>query len=144
MIVYHSEDISFALKNKREISSWIKRIVSTESKNQCKIGDINIIFCSDNYLLEMNNKYLKHNYFTDIITFDYCESDIISGDLFISIDTVKSNSFEYKTEFLDELFRVIIHGILHLLGFNDSTAEEQIEMKSAEERSLSNLQIRNG
>ena len=92
----------------------------------------------------MNNKYLKHNYFTDIITFDYCESDFISGDLFISIDTVKSNSFEYKTEFLDELFRVIIHGILHLLGFNDSTAEEQIEMKSAEERSLSNLQIRNG
>ena len=144
MIVYHSEDVSFALKNKREISSWIKRIVSTESKNQWKIGDINIIFCSDNYLLEMNNKYLKHNYFTDIITFDYCESDIISGDLFISIDTVKSNSFEYKTDFLDELFRVIIHGILHLLGFNDSTAEEQIEMKSAEERSLSNLQIRNG
>ena len=144
MIVYHSEDVSFALKNKREISSWIKRIVSTESKKQCKIGDIYIIFCSDNYLLEMNNKYLKHNYFTDIITFDYCESDIISGDLFISIDTVKSNSFEYKTEFLDELFRVIIHGILHLLGFNDSTAEEQIEMKSAEERSLSNLQIRNG
>lgn len=144
MIIYHNEDIKFSPKNKRAISSWIANIVLSESNNLKRVGDINIIFCSDNYLLELNRKYLNHNYFTDIITFDYCESDLISGDLFISVETVKSNSIEYKTDFLNELYRVIIHGILHLLGYNDQSDDEIMFMKSAEERSLNALSIKNG
>ena len=97
-----------------------------------KLGNINIIFCSDNYILDVNVKYLGHDYFTDIITFDYCEKDILSGDLFISIDTVRDNAEFYKTEFNDELNRVIVHGLLHLIGYDDHTPEEQKIMREKE------------
>ena len=97
-----------------------------------RIGDITIIFCSDNYILDINRKYLGHDYFTDIITFDYCSGNVLSGDLFISVDSVKENSVEYGTEFEYELNRVIVHGILHLIGYDDHTDEDVKVMREKE------------
>ena len=102
-------------------------------------GEISIIFCSDSYLLEINKKYLGHDYYTDIITFDYCEQNRISGDLFISVDTVKANAEFYNVAFHDELHRVIIHGVLHLLKEDDMTPTQQQQMRVAEERALAIL-----
>ena len=98
-----------------------------------KLGDVNVIFCSDNYILDINLKYLQHDYYTDIITFDYCEGDRLSGDLFISIDSVRENSEFYKTEFADELNRVIVHGLLHLIGYDDHSEEDIATMRSKED-----------
>lgn len=141
MITYHSENISFNLKGKREINNWIKSVVSdlqfSLKMTNYKVGDINIVFCNDTYLLEINQKYLNHNYFTDIITFDYSENGIISGDLFISVDTVKENSLKFKVSFDEEIKRVIIHGVLHLLGYKDKTKSEKLKMKDAENMALS-------
>ena len=97
-----------------------------------KIGDINIIFCSDPYILDVNIRSLDHHYYTDIITFDYCEGDILSGDLFISVDTVRDNADYYKTDFDTELSRVIVHGILHLIGYDDHCDEDIAEMRAKE------------
>ena len=102
-----------------------------------RIGNISIIFCSDNYVLDINQKYLQHDYFTDIITFDYCEGDRLSGDLFISVDSVRENSVEFGTEFKDELNRVIIHGLLHLVGYDDHTEKDIKLMRSKENYYLS-------
>ena len=111
MILFTNDDsVSFSLKNKRFIKSWIKDIIQ---QNKKELGDINYIFCSDEKILEINKEFLKHDYYTDIISFDYCEVNKINGDIFISIDTVKSNSIKYKTEFTEELHRVMIHGVLH-------------------------------
>ena len=96
------------------------------------LGDINIIFCSDNYILDVNMKYLQHDYFTDIITFDYCEKKVLSGDLFISVDSVRENSVYYGTEFEDELNRVIVHGLLHLIGYDDHREEDVKVMRAKE------------
>ncbi len=129
MVSYFLQDIDFVFKHKRLNNSWLKLVAESEIK---KLGNINIIFCSDNYILDVNVKYLGHDYFTDIITFDYCEKDILSGDLFISIDTVRDNAEFYKTEFNDELNRVIVHGLLHLIGYDDHTREEQKIMREKE------------
>lgn len=129
MVRYYNEDIKFNLKGKLLNNRWLKFVATSEQK---VLGDISIIFCSDKYLLEVNKKYLQHDYYTDIITFNYCEDDKISGDLFISIDSVKDNSEYFKTEFRDELDRVMVHGILHLIGYDDHTEEEQKEMRSKE------------
>ncbi|MDR1554249.1 MAG: rRNA maturation RNase YbeY [Prevotellaceae bacterium] len=129
MIRFFTEDIYFDLKNKRKIRQWLTIAVASENKN---IGDINFIFCSDSYLLDMNKKYLNHDYFTDVITFDFCENDTISGDIFISIDAVRANSVEYKQLFEDELRRVMIHGVLHLCSYGDSTKSEIALMRSKE------------
>ena len=129
MVSYFLQDIDFVFKHKRLNNSWLKLVAESEIK---KLGNINIIFCSDNYILDVNVKYLGHDYFTDIITFDYCEKDILSGDLFISIDTVRDNAEFYKTEFNDELNRVIAHGLLHLIGYDDHTPEEQKIMREKE------------
>ena len=102
-----------------------------------KIGDISIIFCSDNYILDVNMRHLQHDYFTDIITFDYCEGDKLSGDLFISVDSVRENALFYGTEFADELNRVMVHGLLHLIGYDDHTEEEQKTMREKEDYYLS-------
>ena len=102
-----------------------------------RLGDISIIFCSDNYILDVNMKYLQHDYFTDIITFDYCEGSVLSGDLFISIDSVRDNADFYGTEFTDELNRVIVHGLLHLIGYDDHSDSEQKLMRSKEDYYLS-------
>lgn len=130
MVSYFFEDTSFKFNARRLTGRWIKSTVGNELK---KLGDVNIIFCSDNYILEVNRKYLQHDYFTDIITFDYCEGDVISGDLFISVDTVRENSLFYGTEFETELNRVIIHGILHLTGYDDHTDDERKTMRSKED-----------
>lgn len=134
MIKYFNEDIDFTFKGKLANNRWLRFVASAEVR---KIGDINIIFCSDTYLLDINLKYLGHDYFTDIITFDYCEEDVLSGDLFISIDSVRENALTYKVDFLDELYRVMVHGILHLIGYKDKSEEEQAQMRAKEDYYLS-------
>ncbi len=134
MIQYYYEDTDFIFKNKTLNSKWLRLVAESEIR---RIGDVSIIFCSDNYILDVNQRYLQHDYFTDIITFDYCEGARLSGDLFISVDSVRENSLEYGTEFRDELNRVIVHGILHLIGYDDHTEEEIAEMRKKEDYYLS-------
>lgn len=134
MVSYFNEQIEFAFKEKVKTRAWLKIVAESEIR---RIGDINIIFCSDNYILDINQKYLGHDYFTDIITFDYCEGDRLSGDLFISIDSVRENALEYGTEFKDELNRVIVHGVLHLIGYDDHTEEDIAKMRAKENYYLS-------
>lgn len=129
MVSYFKEDTSFTFKEKRLTSRWLKFVAQAEAK---KLGDIGIIFCSDNYILDVNIKYLEHDYYTDIITFDYCEGDRLSGDLFISIDSVRENASFYGVDFPTELNRVIVHGLLHLIGYDDHS-EEDIAMMRAKE-----------
>jgi rRNA maturation RNase YbeY len=116
-----------------KVADWLNAAV--ESKNKIA-GDMAFIFCSDAYLLSMNKLYLNHDYFTDIITFDYSDGNIVSGDLFISIDTVYDNAKKFGVTFEQELLRVVIHGVLHLLGFNDKSDEEQKIMRENEDSYL--------
>jgi len=134
MISYFLEDIDFTYKGKAKTKQWLKLVAESEIR---RIGNINIIFCSDNYILDINQQYLQHDYFTDIITFDYCEGDKLSGDLFISIDSVRENSIEYGTEFIDELNRVIVHGVLHLIGYDDHSEKDIAMMRKKENYYLS-------
>ena len=129
MIRYFQEDIRFELKQKLLNNRWLKMVAGSEMR---RLGAVNIIFCSDNYILDVNMKYLQHDYFTDIITFDYCEKDILSGDLFISIDSVRENAQFYGTEFVDELNRVMVHGLLHLIGYDDHTEADIAVMRQKE------------
>ena len=138
MISYYFEDIDFKLKDKIRIRKWLRLVAESEI---FVLGDISIIFCSDNYILDINQKYLQHDYFTDIITFDYTEGNRISGDLFISIESVRENSMEYGTEFIDELHRVIVHGVLHLIGYDDHTEEEIDMMRKKENYYLSLFEL---
>ena len=124
MVRYYNENVDFVLKYKLLNNRWLKTVAGSEMK---KLGNISIIFCSDDYILDVNMKYLQHDYFTDIITFDYCEKDFLNGDLFISIDSVRENALYYGTEFADELNRVMVHGLLHLIGYDDHS-EEDIKM----------------
>ncbi len=132
-ISYENCEIEFPHFDKNKVGKWILQIVENHQK---EVGELNYTFCSDNYLLEINKAHLNHNYFTDIITFDYTVGDIVSGDLFISIDTVRDNAATYNCSFEEELHRVIIHGVLHLIGFNDKTDAEQAIMTSKENESL--------
>jgi rRNA maturation RNase YbeY len=136
-IFFHTEDISFTLGSENTISNWLLNLVELHNK---KLGELNYIFCSDNYLLKLNQEHLKHDYFTDIITFDYCDKDLISGDLFISIDRIKENANTFRKTESNELNRVIAHGLLHLLGFTDKTADDIVEMRSMEEKALKMLE----
>ena len=129
MIRYFQEDIRFELKQKMLNNRWLKMVAGSEMR---RLGAINIIFCSDNYILDVNMKYLQHDYFTDIITFDYCEKDVLSGDLFISIDSVRENAQFYGTEFADELNRVMVHGLLHLVGYDDHSEADIAVMRQKE------------
>ena len=139
MINFTSENIDFHLDNQKEISLWLQ---CTASVYQKKIGTLNYVFCSDNIILNINNQYLNHNYCTDIITFDYSEKSIISGDIYISIETVKSNAEQYHTQFEDELHRVIVHGLLHLTGQNDKTENEKTQMTVKENMALELLKTK--
>ena len=134
MVRYYCEDTKFLFKNKLANNRWLKLVAGSEIKT---LGDISIIFCSDNYILDVNIKYLHHDYFTDVITFDYCEGNRLSGDLFISIDSVRENSIEFGTDFDEELHRVIVHGLLHLIGYDDHTPEDQKVMRAKEDYYLS-------
>lgn len=134
MISYQTDGIKMPDIKKRETNAWIKKVAATYGK---KCGDIAYIFCNDEKILEVNKEYLQHDYYTDIITFDYCEGDSISGDLFISLDTVRSNSEQLGVGYEQELYRVIIHGILHLCGINDKGEGEREIMEAAENKALS-------
>lgn len=135
-IQYLSEDTSIPKFQKRKMTSWIKETITTEGKIS---GDITFIFCSDEYLLEVNKQYLNHDYFTDIITFDYVENNVISGDIFISCDRVRENAAEFHTGFDNELCRIIIHGVLHLIGYKDKSKKDKLLMTSKEDFYLNML-----
>ena len=132
-ILFYSKVDKFDLKRKSLVKSWLKSIIYSYN---FKIGDISFVFVSDAEILQVNNQYLSHNYYTDIITFSYNSGNTISGDIFISIDTVFINAKKFNVEFIEELHRVIVHGILHLVGFNDSTESEKLKMKEMEDRYL--------
>ncbi len=134
MISYFFEDTKFVFKGRQRNNRWLRLVAESEIR---RMGDVSIIFCSDPYILDINLKYLQHDYFTDIITFDYCEGDKISGDLFISVDSVRENAVQYGTEFEDELNRVMVHGILHLIGYDDHTKADQKTMREKENYYLS-------
>ncbi|MBR2456733.1 MAG: rRNA maturation RNase YbeY [Bacteroidaceae bacterium] len=133
MITYQTEDMRMPAIRKRETSEWIKAVAATYNK---KVGEVAYIFCSDEKILEVNRQYLEHDYYTDIITFDYTEGNRISGDLFISLDTVRTNAEQFGQPYERELYRVIIHGILHLCGINDKGPGERELMEAAENRAL--------
>lgn len=135
-ISFHAEDIELPAIKKEAVSKWIKAVTETYGK---KTGDITYIFCSDEKILEVNRQYLQHDYYTDIITFDYTSGNKISGDLFISLDTVKTNSEKFETPYNEELHRTIIHGILHLCGINDKGPGEREIMEENENKALAIL-----
>tara|TARA_B100000767_G_scaffold166945_1_gene156312 strand:+ start:426 stop:833 length:408 start_codon:yes stop_codon:yes gene_type:complete len=125
-----TEEITEINQNKK----WLNQVISNETKEE---GDITYIFCDDDYLLEKNIRFLNHNTLTDVITFDYCEGNSVSGDIFISIERVKENSEVFKVDFLTELNRVMVHGLLHLLGYKDKTERESNLMRKKENYYLS-------
>ena len=127
---FYKEDTGYLLASKREIRAWLLSVLEQEQK---KTGEISFIFCSDEYLLTLNKQYLNASYLTDVITFDYCEDDFISGDIFISVDRVKENAKLYQQTTSKEMHRVILHGVLHLCGYKDKTEKEIQQMREKEE-----------
>lgn len=134
MLRFTDNDVKSRLKGKAEIKKWIGRILNDRGYVQ---GEINVILCSDKFILDLNKSSLGHDYYTDIITFDYCEGNRLSGDLFISVDSVRENAAFYGVEFADELNRVIVHGLLHLIGYDDHTEEDVAVMRAKENYYLS-------
>ena len=146
MITYNTDGVKMPAIRKRDTSAWIRAVAQGYGK---KVGDVAYIFCDDAKILEVNRQYLQHDYYTDIITFDYCEDlaamgikDTLSGDIFISLDTVRSNAEQQRTTYEEELHRVIIHGILHLVGINDKGPGERAVMEAAEDKALAMLKPR--
>jgi len=133
MIQYIAEEVKLPVIQEQKVNRWIKNVAAEYNR---KVGKIAYIFCSDKRILEVNNQYLKHDYYTDIITFDYSEGSIISGDIFISIDTIKSNSEKFGVSFENELLRILIHGVLHLCGQDDNTPDLRAEMTNKENLAL--------
>lgn len=136
MITYNSDGVKMPAIKKRETTAWIKAVAAEYGR---RVGEVGYMFVSDEKILEVNREYLGHDYYTDIITFDYDEGDRINGDIVISLDTVRSNAQLYGKEYEDELHRVIIHGILHLCGINDKGPGEREQMEAAENRALAML-----
>ena len=137
-ITFQSEGVEHPQIDEQKIANWIESVAKTYNK---ETGEISYLFCDDDKILEVNQEYLNHDFYTDIITFDYSEENTISGDIIISLQTVESNSQMYKTDFLEELHRVIIHGILHLSGLNDESEEEEKAMRDAENSALEMLSL---
>ena len=133
MITYHTENVGMPDIRRRLTSQWVKQVAQSYGR---KVGEVAYVFVDDAEILRVNRQYLQHDYYTDIITFDYCEGDTISGDLFISLDTVRSNAAELGVPYGQELRRVIIHGILHLCGVNDKGPGEREIMEAAENKAL--------
>ena len=133
MISYQTINVKMPAIKRRANSAWIKAVAASYGK---KVGEVAYIFCDDEKILEVNRQYLNHDYYTDIITFDYCTDHIASGDLFISLDTVRSNAEAFGKTYDEELHRVIIHGILHLCGINDKGPGEREIMEAAENKAL--------
>jgi len=132
-ICFHSQQTKFKLQKKNLHKSWIRSSICAHERIT---GSINFIYTSNSELREMNREYLNHDYYTDVITFDYTEGDIISGDIFISIDQVRLNASAFEQDFNVELRRVMVHGVLHLIGFNDASAPEKEEMRKMENEAL--------
>lgn len=137
MVIFNYET-DFQLENESKYEDWIDSIIESEDKEP---GEINYIFCDDDYLLEINKQYLDHDTLTDIISFDYCIGDLISGDIFISIDRVKDNAQEYDVSFNNELLRVMSHGILHYCGYKDKTQEDQLLMRAKEQEKINMFHV---
>lgn len=133
MITYSTEGVKFPGIKKRETTKWIHQVAESYGK---KVGEIGYLFANDEKILEVNNEYLGHDYYTDIITFDYCEEDVLNGDIVISLDTVLTNAEKFGRPYDEELHRVIIHGILHLCGINDKGPGEREIMEAAENKAL--------
>lgn len=133
MITYNTEDVKMPVFPKRKTSAWIKRVAALHGKT---VGDVAYIFCSDEKILDVNRMYLQHDYYTDIITFDYSEDNMISGDLFISLDTVRTNAEKFAVTYDSELYRVIIHGVLHLCGIDDKAPGARAVMERYENEAL--------
>lgn len=134
-IHFFSEDIDFNLRKKLQVRQWIKQTILSEGK---RLGELNFIFCSDSYLLEINKQYLDHDTYTDIVTFDNSiEPGKITGDIFISIDRIRENARNFKVSETNELHRVIIHGVLHLLGYKDKSKPDKLLMTQKEDKYLS-------
>ena len=133
MITYSAENVKMPKIRKRDTSAWIKKVAATYNRT---VGEVGYLFCDDEKILEVNREYLQHDYYTDIITFDYDEGDQINGDLVISRDTVRTNAELFGKTYEEELHRVIIHGILHLCGINDKGPGEREIMEAAENKAL--------
>ena len=133
MITYNAEDVKLPTIKKRETTRWIKKVAATYGR---KVGEIGYMFVNDEKILEVNNEYLGHDYYTDVISFDYCEGDILNGDIVISLDTVRTNAEKFGKTYEEELYRVIIHGILHLCGINDKGPGEREIMEENENKAL--------
>ncbi len=132
-IRFASQDIDFELLEAEKVKNWISQVIQLRGK---RVGNISYLFCDDEYLLGVNQQYLNHDTYTDIITFDYVAADLISGDIMISVDRVGENASQFEVPFELELRRVIIHGVLHLLGQGDKSDDEATEMRRQEEESL--------
>lgn len=135
-VSFHSEQTHFTLSNSNEkqVAQWLDDVCLKEFK---QLTELSIVFCSDDYLLKINQDFLQHDYYTDVVTFDYCIGDNISGDVFISVDRIKENAEVHNVSFEEELFRIIIHGTLHLIGYKDKTDVDKQQMTSKEDYYLS-------
>lgn len=138
MINYNYE-LDFSLENEDIFSKWIENVVDSENK---LLGEISYIFCDDEYLLEINQQYLDHDTLTDIISFDYTQDNVISGDIFISIERVEENAKDLNIDFQEELKRVMIHGVLHYCGYKDKTESDEILMRSKEDEKISMFHVK--
>ncbi|MBQ5972009.1 MAG: rRNA maturation RNase YbeY [Prevotella sp.] len=139
MITYNSDGIGMPKIKRRATTAWIRSVAASYGK---RVGDVGYMFVNDEKILEVNRQYLGHDYYTDIITFDYDEGDILNGDLVISLDTVRSNAAMLGKDYEEELYRVIIHGVLHLCGINDKGPGEREQMEAAENRALATAPFR--
>jgi rRNA maturation RNase YbeY len=139
MIYFFCENITFSLKGKKQFAkTQIKNLIEMENK---KVGELCFIFCNDDFLLDINNKHLNHNYYTDVITFDYSVDNIISGDIFISLERIKENAEKFDVSFAHELSRVIYHGLLHLCDYKDKSDDEKRTMREKEDFYIKTLEI---
>lgn len=133
MITYNTSGVKMPKIKRRDTTAWIKAVIATYNK---RLGEVGYMFVNDEKILEINNEYLQHDYYTDVITFDYNENDVVNGDIVISLDTVRTNAEKFGKTFEDELHRVIIHGILHLCGLHDKAPGEREQMEKAENKAL--------
>jgi len=133
MITYNIENVKMPALRRRDTSAWIRRVAASYGR---RVGEVGYLFCDDTKILEVNREFLQHDYYTDIITFDYCEDDVLNGDIVISLDTVRSNAEQLGKVYDEELHRVIIHGILHLCGLHDKAPGEREQMEEAENKAL--------
>lgn len=138
MISYNYET-EFLISNEEDYTSWIEKVIESEGKD---LGELSYIFCDDEYLLDINQQYLDHDTLTDIISFDYTEENLISGDIFISVERVQDNANDFNVSFEEELKRVIIHGVLHYCGYKDKSESDEFLMRSKEEEKIKMFHVK--